>query len=61
MSAAIRLKTEAEKHHLDLSVCVLEKGESLGSHVMSGCLVSTESLSTLLPNWKELVSSFLPK
>ena len=51
MSAAIRLKTEAEKHHLDLSVCVLEKGEYLGSHVMSGCLLNTDSLSTLLPNW----------
>ena len=61
MSAAIRLKTEAEKHHLDLSVFVLEKGESLGSHVMSGCLLNTDSLSTLLPNLKELVSSFLPK
>lgn len=55
LSAAIRLKTESAKQQKDLSVCVLEKGEAIGSHVMSGCLLNTDSLSTLLPDWKQQV------
>ena len=55
LSAAIRLKTESAKQQKDLSVCVLEKGEAIGSHVMSGCLLNTDSLSTLLSDWKQQV------
>lgn len=55
LSTAIRLKDNAKKNNLDLSVCILEKGESVGSHILSGCLLNTQGLSELIPNWKELV------
>lgn len=56
LSTAIRLKREASKQNRELSICVLEKGESIGSHVLSGCLMETDALSTLIPDWKERVS-----
>lgn len=58
LSSAIRLKREASKRNQELSICVLEKGESIGSHVLSGCLMETDALSILIPDWKERVSYF---
>lgn len=47
LSAAIRLK------QLDaaLSVCVLEKGSEVGSHILSGCIFDPRALDELLPDW----------
>lgn len=36
LAAAIRLKQLSKERGLDLSVCVLEKGEEVGSHILSG-------------------------
>jgi len=36
------------------SVCVLEKGSELGSHVLSGNVFETRALDELLPDWKEM-------
>ena len=55
MSTAIRLKKKATEHNLDLSVCILEKGESIGSHILSGCLMNTTALSKLIPDWMDRV------
>ena len=55
LSTAIRLKKEAAEHNLDLSVCILEKGESIGSHILSGCLMNTTALSKLIPDWMDRV------
>lgn len=43
------------KKNLDISVCILEKGEAIGSHILSGCLMDPSSLSKLIPDWKERV------
>jgi len=50
LSAAIRLK------QLDssITVCVLEKGAAVGSHIISGCVFEPRALKELLPNWKEM-------
>lgn len=55
LSTAIRLKDTAKKNNLDLSVCILEKGENIGSHILSGCLLNTQGLSELIPNWQDVV------
>lgn len=36
LAAAIRLKQLSKERGADLSVCVLEKGEEVGSHILSG-------------------------
>ncbi len=50
LSAAIKLKQLSKS----LSVCLIEKGAEIGSHVLSGAVLETRALDELLPNWKEL-------
>lgn len=50
LSAAIRLKQLTPSLH----ICILEKGASIGAHVLSGAVLNPKSLKTLLPNqWKD--------
>lgn len=50
LSAAIRLKQLAEKNNHPLTVCILEKGAQVGSHLLSGAVLNPKSLKTLLPD-----------
>lgn len=54
LSAALRLKQLATEQNKDLSVCVVEKGSEIGSHILSGNVFQPTALNELLPNWKEL-------
>lgn len=53
LSAAIRLKQLAQEKGEDLSVCVLEKGAEVGSHILSGAVFEPRALDELIPNWRE--------
>ncbi len=48
LACAVRLK------QLDpgLSVCVLEKGASVGAHILSGAVIETQPLDELFPSWR---------
>ena len=62
LSASIKLKQIAKEKNLDISVCVLEKGAEIGSHILSGNVLDPSSLNELIPNWKILekwISIFL--
>mmetsp|Transcript_24444 Transcript_24444/g.96425 ORF Transcript_24444/g.96425 Transcript_24444/m.96425 type:complete len:581 (-) Transcript_24444:2493-4235(-) len=52
LSAAIRLKQNAQKKDKDVSVCVLEKGSEVGAHILSGNVLDPRGLSELLPDWR---------
>ncbi|XP_028966863.1 LOW QUALITY PROTEIN: electron transfer flavoprotein-ubiquinone oxidoreductase, mitochondrial [Galendromus occidentalis] len=54
MSAAIRLKQNAEKSGKELRVCVIEKASQVGGHTLSGACIEPGPLAELFPNWKEL-------
>ena len=54
LSASIKLKQLAKEKNFDISVCVLEKGAEIGSHILSGNVLDPSSLDELIPNWKEL-------
>ncbi len=54
LSTAIRLKQLAAKEGKEVSVVVLEKGSEPGAHILSGAVLDPQSLTELLPNWKEL-------
>ena len=54
LSAAIRLKQQAEKAGKEISVAVLEKGSEIGAHILSGAVFDPSGLTKLFPNWKEM-------
>ncbi len=49
LATAIRLKQLKPA----LSVCVLEKGSSVGAHILSGCVMEPGPLDALLPEWRD--------
>lgn len=53
LSAAIRLKQLCSEKGVDLSVCVVEKGQEVGAHILSGNVFEPRALDELLPHWKE--------
>lgn len=48
LSAAIKLKQQNPNR----SVAILEKGAEVGSHIISGAILDSNSLTELLPDWK---------
>ncbi|MCW8410319.1 electron transfer flavoprotein-ubiquinone oxidoreductase [Legionella sp. PATHC035] len=54
LSAAIKLKQLALAAQKELSVCILEKGAQIGSHILSGAVLEPRSLEELLPEtWQD--------
>jgi electron-transferring-flavoprotein dehydrogenase len=49
LSLAIRLK----QLNPALSVCVIEKGATIGAHILSGAVIEPGPLDALLPGWRE--------
>ncbi|MDC3091086.1 electron transfer flavoprotein-ubiquinone oxidoreductase [Rickettsiales bacterium] len=53
LSAAIEFRKLCQKNNLNYSVCVVEKGSQVGSHILSGAVLETKALDELIPDWKE--------
>ena len=53
LSAAIRLKQLSASKGIDLSVCILEKGSEVGSHILSGNVFDPKALEELLSHADE--------
>lgn len=53
LAAAIRLKQLAAERNHEVSVCVLEKGSEIGSHILSGAVIDPIALNELIPDWKD--------
>ncbi len=53
LSAAIRIKQQAEKAGQEVSVCLLEKGSEIGAHILSGAVIEPRALAELFPDWEE--------
>jgi len=54
LSAAIRLK----QLNASLTVCVLEKGASVGAHILSGAVIEPRALDEFLPDWRDHAANF---
>lgn len=54
LSTAIRLAQLAKQQERECSICVLEKGAGIGSHIIAGAVLDPKSLNELIPNWREL-------
>lgn len=53
LSAAIRLGQLSSEAGKTLNIMVMEKGASVGAHILSGCIFEPRALDELLPNWRE--------
>ena len=53
LSSAIKLKQLSKKNNKEISICIVEKGSEVGSHILSGAVIETKSLEELIPDWKE--------
>ncbi len=53
LSAAIKIKQLAAKENKQISVCLVEKGAEVGSHILSGAVIDPVALTELIPDWKE--------
>ncbi len=54
LATAIRLKQLAMENEKEVSVCLLDKGSEIGSHLLSGNVFEPKGFSTLFPDWKNL-------
>lgn len=50
LSTAIKLKQLAKEQQQDIQICLLEKGNQIGAHILSGGVLETAALLELLPN-----------
>ena len=53
LSAAIKAKQLALQSNKEISVCLIEKGTEVGSHILSGAVIDPIALNELIPNWKD--------
>ena len=53
LAAAIRLKQLAAKDKKELSVCIIEKGAEVGTHLLSGAVLEPRAFEELFPDWQE--------
>jgi len=53
LATAIRLKQLCAEKGKDFSVCVVEKGSEVGSHILSGAVIDPRAMDELFPDWKE--------
>ena len=54
LAAAIKLKQIALAQSKEINVCLIEKGNELGAHILSGAVMDPIAMNELFPNWKEL-------
>ena len=55
LATAIRLK----QRNPELRVCILEKGSTLGAHILSGAVLEPGPLDALLPAWRGMISCWM--
>lgn len=54
LSAAIRLAQLSQKTDKPFSICVLEKGSTVGANILSGAAIEPRALNELIPDWQSL-------
>ena len=52
LSAGIRLAQLSQQANQSLSICILDKGERVGAHILSGAVLEPRALNELIPDWE---------
>lgn len=53
LAAAVRLGQLGQETGKPISICVLEKGAAVGSHILSGAVIDPCGLDELIPDWRQ--------
>jgi electron-transferring-flavoprotein dehydrogenase len=53
LSASIRLAQLSQQHSQPLTICILDKGAEVGSHILSGAVLEPRALNELIPDWQQ--------
>lgn len=54
LSTAIHLAQLAQQKNRPLTIAVLEKGATIGAHLLSGAVLEPGALNELIPNWQNI-------
>jgi len=52
LAASIRLAQLAKQKNEAIEICLIDKGENIGAHILSGAVLEPRALDELLPDWK---------
>lgn len=52
LATSIRLAQLAAAHQTSLSICIIDKGDAIGAHILSGAVLEPRALNELLPDWQ---------
>lgn len=52
LSASIRLAQLSQQHNYPLNICLIDKGEEIGAHILSGAVLEPRALNELIPDWQ---------
>ncbi|MDC3180536.1 electron transfer flavoprotein-ubiquinone oxidoreductase [Gammaproteobacteria bacterium] len=58
--AGLAMAISLKQRRPDIEVMVIEKGRSVGNHLLSGAVMDPSALTALLPNWQQSYSDFTP-
>ncbi len=53
LGCAIKLKQLAEEANKEISICIIEKGSTVGAHILSGAVMEPTALNELFPDWQK--------
>lgn len=53
LAASIRLAQLANEKQQPLNICVIDKAEMVGGHLLSGAVLEPRALDELIPDWKD--------
>lgn len=54
LATGIRLAQLAQQNNSELNICIIDKGEQVGSHILSGAVLEPRSLDELFPDWRNM-------
>jgi electron-transferring-flavoprotein dehydrogenase len=52
LCASIRLAQLSQQHNHALNICLIDKGEDIGAHILSGAVMEPRALNELIPDWQ---------
>ena len=52
LAAGIRLAQLSQQYNHPLSICIIDKGADIGSHILSGAVLDPRALNELIPDWQ---------
>src|SRR3990167_10450938 len=52
LAASIRLAQLGQPKQQPLNICIIDKGEEIGAHILSGAVLEPRALNELIPDWQ---------